>query len=103
MNPRIHQFLDLSKIGKGIFLALLFLFIFGIFSGEIRDPDFWWHLKTGEHIYHTKSIPETDPFAYTSTEKDPIKPESKRIKFILSQYWLAQVIFNFVFEQGGGI
>ena len=39
MNPRIHQFLDLSKIGKGIFLALLFLFIFGIFSGEIRDPD----------------------------------------------------------------
>jgi hypothetical protein len=86
------------KITKYILLALCFLFIFGLFSVEIKDPDFWWHLKTGEYIVQTGSVPETDPFAYTSTPKDPLSPESVRIKFILAQYWLAQVLFYWVFH-----
>lgn len=81
------------------FLLLIFLiFIFGLFSVNIWDPDFWWHLKTGEYIYQTGSLPDTDPFAYTSLTKDPINPGSKRIKFILTQYWLAQIIFYRIFD-----
>jgi hypothetical protein len=30
--------------------ALTFLFLAGLFSGEISDPDCWWHLKTGKYI-----------------------------------------------------
>ena len=86
---------------KIILLALFFTFIFALFSLEIKDPDFWWHLKTGEYIVQTGSIPATDPFAYTSTPKDPISPESVRIKFILAQYWLAQVLFYQLYHAFG--
>jgi hypothetical protein len=90
-----------AKITKIILLALFFTFVFGVFSLEIKDPDFWWHLKTGEYIVQTGSIPATDPFAYTSTPKDPISPESVRIKFILAQYWLAQVLFYQIYSAFG--
>ncbi len=91
----------MQKIAKTTFIAVFFIFIFGLFSGEIRDPDFWWHLKTGEYIYQTKSLPLTDPFAYTSLPKDPVHPESKRIKFILTQYWAAQILMYKIFESFG--
>jgi hypothetical protein len=87
-----------KKIINLIFGALLFTLVFGLFSVEVKDPDFWWHLKTGEYIYQNGSLPSTDPFAYTSTPKDPVNPESKRIKFILSQYWLAQVFFYWIYH-----
>jgi len=98
LNPRILESLNLFNIFKVILLTLSFTLIFGIFSVEIRDPDFWWHLRTGQLISETGSIPATDPFAYTSLPKDPINPESKRIKFILSQYWLSQVIFYRIYD-----
>lgn len=84
----------MHRIPRYIFLTLLFILIFGLFSAEIRDPDFWWHLKTGEYICQKGALPETDPFAYTSLQKDPVNPESERIRFILTQYWLAQVLFS---------
>ena len=86
------------KISKAILFALFFILVFGLFSVEIKDPDFWWHLKTGEYIYQHGALPETDPFAYTSLSKDPIAPQSKRIHFILTQYWLAQVIFYWIYH-----
>jgi Flp pilus assembly protein TadD len=53
---------------KKIFLFFLFIF-FGfcaLFAAQkIADPDFWWHLKTGEWIWQHKAIPHTDPFSYT--------------------------------------
>jgi len=91
----------LQKISKIIFLSLLFFFIFAIFNAEIWDPDFWWHLKTGEYIYQTKSLLKTDPFTYTSLTKDPINPDSPRIEFILKQYWLAQLGFYGVYKTFG--
>jgi hypothetical protein len=90
-----------QKITKTILLIICFIFVLGLFSIEIKDPDFWWHLKTGEYIVQTGSIPATDPFAYTSTPKDPISPESVRIKFILAQYWLSQVLFYQIYSAFG--
>lgn len=82
-------------------IIFLFVLVFGIFSGPVSSPDFWWHLKTGEYIAQTGSLPETDPFAHTSTPKDPVNPESNRIRFILTQYWLAQLIFYWVYNAFG--
>lgn len=87
-----------TKISRWILLLLVFFFIFAVFNAKIWDPDLWWHLKTGEYIAQTKALPSTDPFAFTSLPKDPIHPESKRIKFILSQYWIAQLIFYWVYK-----
>lgn len=93
--------MKISKLFRFLFLAIVFVFVFAIFSVEIRDSDFWWHLKTGEYIYQTGALPDKDPFAYTSLAKDPLNPESKRIKFILKQYWLAQLFFYSTFQYFG--
>jgi tetratricopeptide (TPR) repeat protein len=58
----------MGDIEKKIFL--FFLFIFFAFCAllaaqKIGDPDFWWHLKTGEWIWQHKAIPYVDPFSYT--------------------------------------
>jgi hypothetical protein len=84
-----------------VLLLVAFTLMFGIFSTEIKDPDFWWHLETGKYISQHHKLPQTDPFAYTSLSKDPMHPESKRIKFILTQYWLAQLIFYRVYHTWG--
>ncbi len=45
---------------------LVFVFMLAIFAGAaqpVTDPDFWWHLKTGQVILATKSIPRTDIFS----------------------------------------
>lgn len=89
------------RASKFIFISLVFVFIFGMFTARIWDPDFWWHLKTGEYIYTTGSLPENDPFAYTSLPKDPLNPDSKRIKFILTSYWLSQIIFFLIYKMTG--
>jgi hypothetical protein len=86
------------KLSKFVLLVLVFVFIFGLFSVRVWDPDFWWHLKTGEYIYQTGSLPETDPFAFTSLAKDPLNPESKRIQFILKQYWGSQLLLYFIYR-----
>ena len=33
---------------------------------RFNDPDMWWHLKTGEVIWTTHTIPTTDLFSYTT-------------------------------------
>lgn len=75
-----------------ILLILAVITVFGISSGPISSADFWWHLKSGQHIWETKSLPSTDPFSFT-TEWDPIDPQMERNKgFTLKQAWLGQVI-----------
>jgi hypothetical protein len=73
-----------EKIIIGLFLVALFV----TFLGPIGDVDFPFHLKTGEFIYEHKEIPRDDPFSFP---KSGVLTDRKI--FLLSQYWLAQVIF----------
>ncbi|MGA2264136.1 MAG: hypothetical protein ABSH28_22215, partial [Acidobacteriota bacterium] len=52
--------------------------------------DFWWHLKMGEVIVTTGSIPRTDLFSFTAAGKP----------FIV-QNWLADVLYYLVYRAGG--
>ena len=52
-------------------LALSALLLLGLFSTEIADPDFWWHLRTGEYIATAHRLPVPDPFAYTTAMARP--------------------------------
>jgi tetratricopeptide (TPR) repeat protein len=47
------------------FLIVFFAFCALFAAQKIADPDFWWHLKTGEWIWQQKAIPHVDPFSYT--------------------------------------
>ncbi len=56
---------DLNLSPRRLFVLLLFLAIFAIATQENVDPDFWWHLRTGQLIWDTGSIPRADPFSHT--------------------------------------
>jgi hypothetical protein len=74
-----------------------FLFYFISFlSIPLFDYDFWWHLSTGKYIAENQSLPEKDPFSFTTHEN-----LSNRKTLLLRGYWLAQVIFYKTFDIGG--
>lgn len=45
-------------------LAFVFMVvIFMLAARPIADPDFWWHLRTGQFIWETRTIPHADIFS----------------------------------------
>jgi hypothetical protein len=54
------------------------------------DPDMWWHLKTGEIIWTTHTIPTTDVFSYTTNHHAYIAHE-----------WLSQLLIYAAYRFGG--
>jgi len=86
-RPRVHWWqLDAQRV-----LAIaLFIALFAVSAREIKDPDFWWHLKTGQYIVETRSIPRQDVFSYTVTGRKWITHE-----------WLTQVIMIGLYSVGG--
>jgi hypothetical protein len=54
------------------------------------DPDMWWHLKTGEVIWNTHTIPATDLFSYTTNHHAWVDHE-----------WLSQFILYGTYKLGG--
>jgi hypothetical protein len=75
------------------FFTLIFLYVID----GIHDPDLPWHLATGKYIIQNRQIPTSDPFSFAGdNEEIPFLG-----KFILSQYWLAQIIFSLIYELGG--
>lgn len=57
---------------------LVFVFMVVLFAGAVRsvtDPDFWWHLKTGQYIVESGHIPHTDIFSNSFFGKEWITHE----------------------------
>jgi hypothetical protein len=54
------------------------------------DPDMWWHLKMGEVIWTSHSIPTTDLFSYTTNHHAWVPHE-----------WLSQVLIYGAYRFGG--
>ena len=54
------------------------------------DPDMWWHLKTGQVIWTTHTIPTTDIFSYTTNHHAWVPHE-----------WLSQVLIYCAYRFGG--
>jgi hypothetical protein len=78
-------------------LTLAALCLTGLFSTEIADPDFWWHLKTGDYIVQQKSLPVPDPFSYTTDLGQAMYRGEETIRhFNLTQQWLAEAIWSVI-------
>jgi hypothetical protein len=74
-----------------IWLSLPILLVAGFgFLLKLRLVDFWWHLKAGEIIVTTRSLPRTDLFSFTSVGK----------LFIL-QNWLVEILYYAMYRVGG--
>ncbi|MFZ2949364.1 MAG: tetratricopeptide repeat protein [Desulfuromonadaceae bacterium] len=68
----------------GILAVLLIVYC----GRAITDPDFWWHLKSGEVMLDQGRLLDTDPFNYTG---DPAANGRAAAIRILKGYWLWQV------------
>jgi hypothetical protein len=85
-----------------LIVALCGILLLGLFSREIYDSDFWWHLRTGQYIMEKHSLPVPDPFAWTTAEAHNAYPgEARTRQFNLTHEWLAQVIFYAIWRAGG--
>lgn len=74
---------------RKLFAAILFLALFVMATREISDPDFWWHLRTGQFIAETFSIPHTDIFSHTNFGKPWVTHE-----------WLSELFIYTIFRLG---
>jgi len=81
-NQRILRLLRLILGG------ITFIYLCISLLDQIGDPDFFWHLATGRWIVEHLSFPAHDPFNYTT----PVLLSSRE-HFILTSYWLTQVLY----------
>jgi hypothetical protein len=72
-----------------IALPVVLVLCFG-FLLKLRLVDFWWHLKIGEIIVSTRTLPRTDLFSFTAAGNP----------FIL-QNWLVEIVYYLVYRVGG--
>ena len=56
------------------------------------DPDYWWHVRTGQLILDTGQLPRTDPFSFTSAGEPWVTHE-----------WLTEVLFALIARHVGYI
>jgi len=80
---------DMAAIGA---LVTLFyaLFLFQGYTAFFRDSDSGWHIRTGEMILRTASLPHTDPYSFTRAGEPWFAWE-----------WLADVLMGFVHQAAG--
>jgi hypothetical protein len=68
---------------RGVVLVLPLLLLVGSsFFFAQTDPDYWWHVRTGQYIWETHSLPRTDIYAFTASPARWITHE-----------WLTELIF----------
>lgn len=68
-------------------VSALFVVVILYLSRPLYDPDFYWHLKTGQWIWNHQALPYHDPFGIP-----PHPEQNSRFEFILTSYWLIQLI-----------
>lgn len=71
-----------------IFIVLVVIFVTAL--QPIADPDFWWHLKTGDYIIQNHGVPHTDLFSSTRFGSEWVTHE-----------WLSEVFMYGVYRIAG--
>ncbi|HET8637473.1 MAG TPA: hypothetical protein VFL96_11540, partial [Acidobacteriaceae bacterium] len=72
-------------------VLVCFLTVLSVLSvrGRFDDPDMWWHLKNGEVIWTTHSIPTSDQYSYTTNHQASVPQEWMSEVTIYAAYRLA--------------
>ena len=96
VQPGLPKWLPLVSV------AMAALFLIGLCSTEMADPDSWWHLRTGQYILGQHRLPYPDPFAWTTAgAAASYRSEEVTRRFNLTHEWLAQVVMYLVWVAGG--
>src|SRR5262249_30648948 len=76
-----------QPVTLGVLLACLTFFFACLRAG---DPDSWWHLKAGQEVWQTHSIPTTDHWSFT-VNGNPWTPHE----------WLSELTIYLAYAAGG--
>lgn len=71
-------------------MAALAGILWSALATPLQPLDFWWHLKVGEVIYTTGSIPRTDLFSFTAQGRE-----------FVYQNWLSELAYYLTYKLGG--
>jgi len=74
---------------RQLFFVILFIGLFSMTLRPVTDPDFWWHLRTGQLIVQTHAIPLKDIFSFTNFGKPWVAHE-----------WLSELLIYGLFRVG---
>jgi hypothetical protein len=85
-----QSFIDRLTSPGGLFLSAVMLALAFPLTAPIRDPDFWWHLRSGQLILQNGGLLHTDPFTYTVSSHVWTMHE-----------WLTEVVFAELYRLGG--
>lgn len=66
------------------------VFVLAVRQSVSIDPDLWWHLKAGQQIIDTRSIPHTDDYSFTKQGSEWVAHE-----------WLSEVIMQAIYRAAG--
>ena len=95
MNERAAGHSQISVLRKIFSFPVMIsglLSVLGVLTVRSRfnDPDMWWHLKTGQVIWTSHTIPTTDIFSYTTNHHAWVPHE-----------WLSQTLIYAAYRFGG--
>ena len=96
MTPKKTYLIGIASL---IIFLLSFFYFFAVVS--LFDSDFWWHVSTGRYIVTNRSLPDSDPFSFTSALDENKNLHPQRENFILKQYWMSQIIFYLLYKNAG--
>jgi hypothetical protein len=75
---------------RHLIVFVLLASIFTMTAGAITDPDFWWHLRTGQLICEMRAVPHADVFSFTAQGKEWVTHE-----------WLTEVLMYATYRVAG--
>jgi len=83
--------LSRSRVQAGLLiLAPMLLLIFARYFVVSTDPDYWWHVRTGQYIIEIGTLPRADIYSYTVPDRPWVAHE-----------WLSEVLLYLVQQRLG--
>jgi len=86
MNHRLHRVVQDPRFVFSVACLVTFL----LFVGHLASYDLWWHLKAGQMILQTGTMPRTDPFSFTAAGRPWVYHS-----------WLAGIILFLIHQAAG--
>ena len=74
-NRRLARIALPSIDGQALGLILSSMLLVSFALIKATDPDYWWHLRTGQLVAETRSVPRVDSFSFTAEGKDWVAHE----------------------------
>src|SRR5258705_3835583 len=91
MNAEASNRASLLTFRKVFPIVLLsMVFVLAVRQSTSLDPDLWWHLKAGEQIAQSRSVPHVDDFSFTKNGSEWVAHE-----------WLSEVLMYGIYRLTG--